>query len=80
MIILSLAHAWIFPTISIKKTNVFGQDVPSVPTIYIKEVLEVTSHFTHLGSTITSNLSLDPELDKRIVRAAAVMTQLSKKV
>ena len=68
-------------TISIKKTNVMGQDVPSPPAIRIdNEELAVTDHFTYLGSTITSNLSLDTELDKRIAKAAAVMAQLSKRV
>ena len=68
-------------TISIKKTNVMGQDVPSPPAIRIdNEELEVTDHFTYLGSTITSNLSLDAEIDKRIAKAAAVMAQLSKRV
>ena len=68
-------------TISIKKTNVMGQDVPSPPAIRIdNEELAVTDHFTYLGSTITSNLSLDTELDKRTVKAAAVMAQLSKRV
>ncbi|KAK3743565.1 hypothetical protein RRG08_027431 [Elysia crispata] len=56
------------------------QDVP-FPTIRIdKEKLKVTDHFIYLGSTITSNLLLDAESDKRIVIAAAVITQLSKKV
>ena len=58
-----------------------GQDVPSPPAIRIdNEELAVTDHFTYLGSTITSNLSLDTELDKRIAKAAAVMAQLSKRV
>ena len=68
-------------TISIKKTNVMGQDVPSPPAIRIdNEELEVSDHFTYLASTITSNLSPDAELDKRIAKAAAVMAQLSKRV
>ena len=68
-------------TISIKKTNVMGQDVPSPPAVRIdNEELEVSDHFTYLASTITSNLSLDAELDKRIAKAAAVMAQLSKRV
>ena len=68
-------------TIRITKTNVMGQDIPSPPAISIdNEVLEVTCHFTYLGSTITSNLSLDAEIDKRIAKAAAVMAQLSKRV
>lgn len=68
-------------TISIKKTNVMAQDVPLPPTINIDDKeLVVTDHFTYLGSTITSNLSLDAEIDRRIAKAAAVMSQLSKRV
>ena len=68
-------------TISIKKTNVMGQDVPSPPAVTIDNVvLDVTNHFTYLGSTITSNLSLHAEINKRIAKAAAVMAQLSKRV
>ena len=60
-------------TISIKKTNVMGQNIPAPPTISIKsEVLEVTDQFTYLGSTVSSNLSLDSEIDKRIAKAADV--------
>jgi len=68
-------------TISIEKSNVMGQDVPSPPAIRIDNAeLDVIDHFTYLGSTITRNLSLDAELDKRIAKAAAVMAQLSKRV
>ena len=68
-------------TISIKKTNVIGQDFPAVPSININgEVLEVTDCLTYLGSTITNNLSLDAEIDKRIAKAAAVMSKLSERV
>ena len=68
-------------TISIKKTNVMGQNVPTPPSITINnEKLEVTDYFTYLGSTICSNLSLDKEIDKRIAKAASVMTRLSKRV
>ncbi|KAI8491582.1 hypothetical protein Bbelb_307820 [Branchiostoma belcheri] len=67
--------------ISIKKTVVMGQDVPRPPAITLDtEVLEVTDHFTYLGSTVTQNLSLDKELDRRIARAAGVMTKLAKRV
>ena len=67
--------------ISIKKTKVTGQNVPTPPSISINnEVLEVTDHFTYLGSTVTSNLSLDKEIDKRIAKAAAVLSKLSKRV
>ena len=65
-------------TISIKKTNVMGQNFPAVPSININgEVLEVTDRFTYLGSTITNNLSLDAEIDNQ---AAAVMSKLSKRI
>ncbi|KAI8519265.1 hypothetical protein Bbelb_025220 [Branchiostoma belcheri] len=58
-----------------------GQDVPRPPAITLDtEVLEVTDHFTYLGSTVTQNLSLDKELDRRIARAAGVMTKLAKRV
>ena len=68
-------------TISIKKTKVMGQDVPAQPSIYInQEVPENTDNFTYLGSTITSNLSLDKEIDIRIAKASATMSKLSKKV
>lgn len=52
-------------TISLKKTNILGQDVSSAPNITIDDyTLEVVEDFTYLGSTISSNLSLDAELDK----------------
>ena len=58
-----------------------GQNVPSPPSISINnEVLGVTNHFTYLWSTVTSNLSLDTEIDKQIAKAAAVLSKLSKRV
>ena len=68
-------------TISIKKTNIMGQHIITPPLITINnEILEVTEQFTYLGSTITSNLSLDKEIDTRIGKAAGVMAKLSKRV
>ena len=68
-------------TISIRKTEVMGQDVPSTPSITIDyQVLEVADHFTHFGSILSSNLSLDSEIDKRIAKAASVMARLNKRV
>lgn len=59
--------------ISIKKINVMGQDIPAPPSIIINDkVLEVTNHFTYLGLTITSNQTLDREIDKCIAKAARV--------
>ena len=47
-------------TISIKKTNVIGQDVPVPLSISIgNKMLEVTDHVNYLGSTITNNLLLE---------------------
>ena len=43
-------------------------------------MLIVTDQFTYLGSTVSSNLSLDSEIDKRIAKAAAVLSKLRKKV
>ena len=58
-----------------------GQDVPSPPSITIdNQVLEIADHFTYLGSIISSNLSIDSEIDKRIAKAASVMARLSKRV
>jgi len=61
-------------TISLKKTNVLGQDVDAPPVITITNYqLEVVHEFTFLGSTITDNLSLDTELNKRIGKAATTL-------
>ncbi|XP_037784721.1 uncharacterized protein LOC119580695 [Penaeus monodon] len=68
-------------TISLKKTNILGQDVSSTPSIIIGDyTLEVVQDFTYLGSTISSNLSLDAELDKRIGKAATATACLAKRV
>ena len=51
-------------TISVKITEVMGQNTTNPPVITIGEkALEVASQFTNLGSNISSNLSLDHELD-----------------
>ena len=68
-------------TISLKKTEVMGQDVSTTPEIKIDEhTLGVVTAFTYLGSTISSNLSLDAELNTRIGKAASCMARLSKRV
>ena len=67
--------------ISLKKTNVLGQDIPAPPVITINDYeLEVIHQFTYLGSTITNNLSFDPEIDKRIRKAATTLTCLTSRV
>ena len=68
-------------TISLKKTNVLGQYVDTPPVITINNYqLEVVHEFTYLGSTITDNLSLDAELNKRIGKAATTLGRLATRV
>ena len=68
-------------TISLKKTNVLGQDVNTPPVITIDNYqLEVVHEFTYLGSTITDNLSLEAELNKRIGKAAPTLGRLATRV
>ena len=68
-------------TISLKKTNVLGQDTMELPAITIDDYeLDVVEQFTYLGSTITNNLSLDTEIDKRIGKAAATLARLISRV
>ena len=68
-------------TISIKKTNILGQDVSTAPSISIGDcTLDVVEDFTYLGSTISSNLSLDTELNTRIGKASTAMARLTKRV
>ncbi|KYO48149.1 hypothetical protein Y1Q_0001952 [Alligator mississippiensis] len=53
--------------ISIKKTVVMLQGTNTPPKIYVNnETLDSVDHFCYLGSTLTSSLSLDRELDVRI--------------
>ena len=68
-------------TISLKKTNVIGQDTPAPPVITIDNYeLDVVHEFTYLGSTITDNLSLDKEIDRRIGKASTTLARLTKRV
>ena len=54
-------------TISLKKTQVMGQDVDSPPAISINDhELDVILDLVYLGSTISDTLSLDAELKRRI--------------
>ncbi len=72
---------WIGLTISLKKSNVMGQDVSSTPCISIgHHTLETVEDFIYLGSTISSNLSLDNELNTRIGKASIAMARLTKRV
>ena len=68
------SHACCDLTVSLKKTNVLGQDVETPAVITINNYqLEVVHELTYLGSTITDNLSLDAELNKRIGKAATTL-------
>ncbi|XP_072095160.1 uncharacterized protein [Mobula birostris] len=68
-------------TISLKKTNVLGQGVEHPLAITINNYeLEVVHEFTYLVSTITDSLSLDPEINRRIGRAASTFARLTKRV
>ncbi|KAI0208302.1 Ceramide synthase 1 [Lamellibrachia satsuma] len=67
-------------TISIKKTNVMGQDVVMPPPVNINDVtLEVVDYLACLGATITGNVSLGDEINIRIAKAAAFMYKLDKR-
>ncbi|XP_038074903.1 uncharacterized protein LOC119742800 [Patiria miniata] len=67
-------------TISIKKTHVMGQEVENTPSISIdNKTLDCVGTFTYLGSTVSSNLSLDAELSTRLAMAARV-ARLAKRV
>ena len=68
-------------TISLKKTNVLGQNVEAPPVIGIDNYeLDVVHQFTYLGSTISDNLSLDTELDRRIGKAATTLARITSRV
>ena len=68
-------------TISLKKTNVLGQDTETPPVITIDNYeLDAVCQFTYLGSTITDNLSLDAEINKRIGKAASTLARLTARV
>ena len=58
-----------------------GQDIKEIPLLFIhNHNLEVIHELVYLGSTITDNLSIDSELNKRIGKAAMVLSRLTKHV
>ena len=68
-------------TISLKKTNLRGQDTMKLAAITIDDYeLDVVEQFTYLGSTITDNLSLDAEINKRIEKATTTLACLTSRV
>ena len=63
--------------ISIKKTVVMHQNgIPGVPVAIGGRRLEAVDQFTYLGSNISSNLSVDKEVQSRIGKAASVFGRL----
>ena len=68
-------------TISLKKTQVLAQGVEKQPSVTISEyVLEAVNAFVYLGSTLTDNLTMELELNRRIGKAATTYARLSKRV
>ena len=58
-----------------------GQDIKEIPLLFIHNYkLEVDHEFVYLGSTITDNLSIDRELNKRIRKAAMTLPRLTNRV
>ena len=58
-----------------------GQDFKEIPSLCIHNYkLEVVHEFVYLGSTITDNLSINSELNKRIGKAAITLSRLTKRV
>lgn len=67
-------------TITIKKANIITQDVSKIPKICTGDhTLEVVGEFAYLGSTISSNASLDTELNKRVGKAAKALSRVCGK-
>ena len=57
------------------------KDIKDIPLLFIyKHKLEVVHEFVYLGSTITGNLSIDSELNKRIGKAAMTLSRLTDRV
>ena len=58
-----------------------SQEKEYPPTMYIGDYdLNPVSKFQYLGSTISSNLSLEPDISARIAKAAGMMSKLKKRV
>lgn len=68
-------------TVSIKKTNVLVQGTDVEPKIKVDDqILDVVHNFTYLGSTISDDLSLSSEINKRIGRACSTFSKLNQRV
>lgn len=65
--------------ISVKKTVVFAQGVSQPPKVILSDrPLEVVQQFCYLGSIVTTNLSMDEELNIRIGKGAITFSRLMK--
>ena len=68
-------------TISIAKTKVMVQGIDDMPNVKINNnQLEIVPDFTYLGSLLTSNLSLEKEIDRRIGKAYTTFCRLAARV
>ena len=68
-------------TVSLAKTQIMGQDIKEIPSLFIHNYkLEVVHEFVYLGSTITDTLSINSELNKRIEMAAMTLSKLTKHI
>lgn len=68
-------------SISAKKTVILGQGCAEKPVILLNGTpLSVVDRFCYLGSTVTSNLSLNVEIDTRIGKAATMFGKLRARV
>ena len=68
-------------TISLKKTQILAQNVPSPPSISIDgHALDLVENFTYLGSCVTNRHSLDTEINRRLGKASATMARLNNRV
>ena len=60
--------------ISLKKTNILGQDTVAPPVINIGDhEFEVVHQFAYFGYTITNNLSLYTEISNRMRKASTTL-------
>ena len=77
---LLLLGLWDFSlTISLKKTNMMGQEVKQPPVITVDNYeLEVMHQFMYLGSTITDNLFVSAEINRWISWASTTHFRLIK--
>ncbi|XP_071943876.1 uncharacterized protein [Antedon mediterranea] len=75
-------HSHACEEFGLKKTNVLSHDAANAPEIKIGDyTLEVVDKFTYLGSTVSSNLSLDAELNIRIGKVTSHLTdKLSRRL